>query len=180
MPMFAVLAGWTISDCITRLKGSPNRLAIQLAVAALLVWQTGVQVVSAESRFWFINPDPSVPATMGFIADHVMSDDRAVLMISNSNAVSTGAIALALSRKANRLPSEIGMYPLSTPAEPHFVHLSWAVRRLTPIQARYIRLFYGQDVLHQLQQIEARGSRGMLSTHAERAAARLQVPPFSA
>lgn len=83
-------------------------------------------------------------------------------------------------RKANRLPSEIGMYPLSTPAEPHFVHLSWAVRRLTPIQARYIRLFYGQDVLHQLQQIEARGSRGTLSTHAERAAARLQVPPFSA
>ena len=38
-------------------------------------------------------------------------------------------------RKANRLPHEIGMHPLHAPVEPHFVHLSWAVRRLTPIQA---------------------------------------------
>jgi 5-methylcytosine-specific restriction endonuclease McrA len=61
-------------------------------------------------------------------------------------------------RKANRLPGEIGMHPLSTPVEPHFVHLSWAVRRLTPIQARYIRLFYGAGVLHHLQAIEARSA----------------------
>ena len=57
-------------------------------------------------------------------------------------------------RKANRLPSEIGMYPLHAPLEPHFVHLSWAVRRLTPIQARYIRMFYGAGVLHQLEELE--------------------------
>src|ERR1043166_7290266 len=57
-------------------------------------------------------------------------------------------------RKGNRLPSEIGMVPLSQPVEPHFVHLSWAVRRLTPIQSRYIRTFYGADILHQLEQIE--------------------------
>jgi len=31
------------------------------------------------------------------------------------------------------------------------VHLSWAVRRLTPIQNRYIRLFYGADVLATLE-----------------------------
>jgi hypothetical protein len=27
------------------------------------------------------------------------------------------------------------------------VELIWAVRRVTPIQARYIRMFYGEDVL---------------------------------
>jgi 5-methylcytosine-specific restriction endonuclease McrA len=62
-------------------------------------------------------------------------------------------------RKGNRLPAEIGMYPLSNPVEPHFVHLSWAVRRLTPIQAKYIRMFYGATVLHQLEDLEHRGAR---------------------
>jgi hypothetical protein len=37
------------------------------------------------------------------------------------------------------------MHPHSAPHEPHFVHLSWAVRRLTTIQAKYIRLFYGES-----------------------------------
>jgi 5-methylcytosine-specific restriction endonuclease McrA len=59
-------------------------------------------------------------------------------------------------RKANRLPSEIGMHPLHAPVEPHFVHLSWAVRRLTPIQSRYIKVFYGEGTLHQLEELEAR------------------------
>lgn len=53
-------------------------------------------------------------------------------------------------RKGNRLPSECGMFPLHPPVEPHFVHLSWAVRRLTPIQAKYIGLFYGEDALRAL------------------------------
>ena len=53
-------------------------------------------------------------------------------------------------RKGNHLPEEIGMQPLSVPTEPHFVHLAWAVRRLTPIQSRYIRLFYGAGTLAQL------------------------------
>lgn len=57
-------------------------------------------------------------------------------------------------RKANRLPDEIGMHPLHAPVEPHFVHLSWAVRRLTPIQARYIRVFYGEATLRQLEELE--------------------------
>ena len=59
-------------------------------------------------------------------------------------------------RKGNRLPDEIGMHPAHAPFEPHFVHLSWAVRRLTPIQARYIRTFYGAGVLHQLEDLEHR------------------------
>ncbi|GAC1656354.1 MAG: HNH endonuclease [Gemmatimonadaceae bacterium] len=61
-------------------------------------------------------------------------------------------------RKGNRLPAELGMHPLSPPVEPHFVHLSWAVRRLTPTQARYIRLFYGEGVLHQLESLERQHS----------------------
>ena len=59
-------------------------------------------------------------------------------------------------RKANHLPAEIGMHPMHQPVEPHFVHLSWAVRRLTPIQSRYIKLFYGDEVLHQLEELEHR------------------------
>ncbi len=50
-------------------------------------------------------------------------------------------------RKGNRLPDECGMQPATPPHEPHFVHLAWAVRRLTPIQAKYIRMFYGRDAL---------------------------------
>lgn len=63
-------------------------------------------------------------------------------------------------RKSNRLPLEIGMIPLRAPTEPHFVHLSWAVRRLTPIQSRYIRMFYGADTLDQLASLGARSPRG--------------------
>ena len=48
------------------------------------------------------------------------------------------------------------MHPMTHPVEPHFVHLSWAVRRLTPTQARYIRLFYGAEVLHQIEELEGR------------------------
>src|SRR4051794_17871907 len=70
-------------------------------------------------------------------------------------------------RKANRLPSEIGMHPLTTPVEPHFVHLSWAVRRLTPIQATYIRLFYGAEVLHQIEDLEHRHPQEPKTLHAQ-------------
>jgi len=62
-------------------------------------------------------------------------------------------------KKANRMPAEIGMHPLHTPVEPHFVHLSWAVRRLTPIQAQYIRTFYGEDTLRELEKIEGTSLR---------------------
>ena len=50
-------------------------------------------------------------------------------------------------RKGNHLPEECGMHPATPPMEPHFVHLAWAVRRLTAIQAKYIRLFYGEEAL---------------------------------
>lgn len=54
-------------------------------------------------------------------------------------------------RKGNSLPHEVGMQPLTSPVEPHFVHLAWAVRRLTSVQSQYIRLFYGADVLETLE-----------------------------
>lgn len=56
-------------------------------------------------------------------------------------------------RKGNLLPEEVGMHPLRPPVEPHFVHLSWAVRRLTAIQSRYIRLFYGPQMLRTLERL---------------------------
>ena len=54
-------------------------------------------------------------------------------------------------RKGNRLPEECGLHLQSTPAEPHFVYLTWAVRRLTPTQEKYIRLFYGSEALTELR-----------------------------
>jgi 5-methylcytosine-specific restriction endonuclease McrA len=60
-------------------------------------------------------------------------------------------------RKANHLPDECGMHLAHPPKEPHFVHLSWAVRRLTPAQAKYIKMFYGSEVLHQIEALEHRG-----------------------
>ncbi len=42
------------------------------------------------------------------------------------------------------------MHSLHSPREPHSVHLSWAVRRLSAAQAKYIRLFYGEEALKAL------------------------------
>jgi 5-methylcytosine-specific restriction endonuclease McrA len=54
-------------------------------------------------------------------------------------------------KKGNRLPEECGFHLRSIPAEPHFVYLTWAVRRLTAAQEKYIRLFYGKAALTQLK-----------------------------
>jgi 5-methylcytosine-specific restriction endonuclease McrA len=54
-------------------------------------------------------------------------------------------------KKGNRLPLECGMRPLSEPREPNHVELVWAVRKITPIQAKYIRMFYGEEVLAALR-----------------------------
>ena len=50
-------------------------------------------------------------------------------------------------RKGNQLPSEAGLRLRSTPSEPNYVHLVWAVRSVTPPQAKYIKMFYGDDTL---------------------------------
>jgi 5-methylcytosine-specific restriction endonuclease McrA len=57
-------------------------------------------------------------------------------------------------RKGSHLPEEVGMHPAHPPHEPNYVELVWAVRRITPVQAKYIRMFYGADVLRALQSRE--------------------------
>ncbi|MGH7481478.1 MAG: HNH endonuclease [Longimicrobiales bacterium] len=53
-------------------------------------------------------------------------------------------------RKGDRLPAEAGMHPRHIPGEPNHVELVWAVRRVTDIQAKYIRMFYGEAALQAL------------------------------
>jgi 5-methylcytosine-specific restriction endonuclease McrA len=55
-------------------------------------------------------------------------------------------------RKASRTPAEAGMPLLAEPVEPNYVHLVWAVRSITQTQARYIRMFYGEEALQALQE----------------------------
>jgi 5-methylcytosine-specific restriction endonuclease McrA len=80
--------------------------------------------------------------------DHVVPISRGGL---NTWANVVTACSSCNTRKANHLLSESGMHLLRAPSEPHFVHLAWAVRRLTPTQARYIKLFYGGDVVRELR-----------------------------
>ena len=53
-------------------------------------------------------------------------------------------------RKGSHLPPEVGMHPMQQPLEPNYVELVWAVRRITAVQGKYIRMFYGEDVLRAL------------------------------
>ena len=54
-------------------------------------------------------------------------------------------------RKSNKTLAESGMVLHITPTEPHFVHLVWAVRRLTPLQRRYVEEFFGPSVVRALE-----------------------------
>jgi 5-methylcytosine-specific restriction endonuclease McrA len=55
------------------------------------------------------------------------------------------------SRKGNRLPTEVGMRLLTEPREPDHVRLVWAVRKVTPAQAKYVGMFYGDDAVKLLE-----------------------------
>lgn len=78
-----------------------------------------------------------------------------VVPVSRGGANDWGNVVAACSpcnnRKGNRLPREVGMRLLSLPAEPNHVELVWAVRRITAVQAKYISMFYGEDVLDALR-----------------------------
>ena len=50
-------------------------------------------------------------------------------------------------RKGGRMPREAGLRLRSEPTEPNYVHLVWVVRRVTSTQAKYIRMFYGEEAL---------------------------------
>jgi len=62
-------------------------------------------------------------------------------------------------RKGNQTPDEAHMHLRSEPAEPTGVELIWAVRRVTPTQARYIRMFYGESALQALSEGTSNGDR---------------------
>jgi 5-methylcytosine-specific restriction endonuclease McrA len=83
--------------------------------------------------------------------DHVVPISRGGLNVW-TNVVT--ACSACNTRKADHLVSECGM------------HLSWAVRRLTPTQARYIKLFYGSEVVRQLEAMERRHG-GVLPPEAQ-------------
>lgn len=79
--------------------------------------------------------------------DHVLPMSRGG---TNTWANVVAACSACNNRKGNRTPREVGMRLRCDPREPNYVELVWAVRRLTPIQAKWIRLFYGEDVLRAL------------------------------
>lgn len=54
------------------------------------------------------------------------------------------------SLKADKTLKESGMTLRSTPREPTFVELKWVVRRMTPIQRKYVTTFYGAAVARSL------------------------------
>ena len=57
-------------------------------------------------------------------------------------------------RKANHSLAESGFHLQHLPVEPNYVELVWAVRRITEVQAKYIAMFYGEDVLAALRRHE--------------------------
>lgn len=82
-----------------------------------------------------------------FTRDHLVPLSRGG---SNDWTNVVTACSTCNTRKGNRLVSECGMHLLTVPAEPQFVYLTWAVRKLTDVQTKYIRMFYGEDTLQQL------------------------------
>jgi 5-methylcytosine-specific restriction endonuclease McrA len=63
----------------------------------------------------------------------------------------TTACSPCNNRKGNHYPDECGMTVHSAPHEPNYVELVWAVRRVTDVQAKYIAMFYGPEVLEALR-----------------------------
>ncbi len=86
--------------------------------------------------------------------DHVLPTSRGG---ENSWENVVTACSPCNNRKGDRTPEEARMPLLGAPGEPNQVHLVWAVRRVTPPQARYIRLFYGEDALQAVRGQAAEG-----------------------
>ena len=99
--------------------------------------------------------------------DHVMPMSRGGAN-TWSNVVT--ACSGCNNRKASHLPEECGMHLLKHPHEPNYVELVWAVRRVTQVQAKYIAMFYGEDILEALRKHEheaehRHGHRGEAERH---------------
>ncbi|MBW3570184.1 MAG: HNH endonuclease [Gemmatimonadetes bacterium] len=79
--------------------------------------------------------------------DHVLPQSRfAPRAEANTWDNCVAACSTCNNRKADRTPAEAGMPLRLVPAEPHFVHLEWSVRRLTSLQRKYVVQFFGADV----------------------------------
>lgn len=76
-------------------------------------------------------------------------------------------------RKGGRLPNEAGLALLHAPTEPNYVHLVWVVRRVTDAQAKYIKMFYGEDALEAVSSRPVRGHRGAMEPLSPAEAAEL-------
>jgi 5-methylcytosine-specific restriction endonuclease McrA len=81
--------------------------------------------------------------------DHVQPQSRGGV---NSWANCVTACSPCNHRKGDRTPREVGLQLLRTPTEPRFVQLVWAVRRLTPLQRKYIEQFFGAEVVGVLEE----------------------------
>ncbi len=80
--------------------------------------------------------------------DHIIPSSRGG---ENSWENVVAACSPCNNRKGDRLPHEAGMALRTEPREPNYVHLVWAVRRVTAIQAKWIGMFYGQETVEALQ-----------------------------
>jgi 5-methylcytosine-specific restriction endonuclease McrA len=89
--------------------------------------------------------------------DHILPTSRGGLNLW-SNVVA--ACSPCNNRKGDRLPKEAGMRLLTDPSEPDYVQLAWAVRSVSPIQAKYIKMFYGEDALSAVVRRKARVAEG--------------------
>ncbi len=82
-----------------------------------------------------------------------------VLPVSRGGLNTWGNVVTACSpcnnQKGNQTPAEARMPLRTTPTEPNHVHLVWAVRRVTPQQARWIKMFYGNDALRILEGVRS-------------------------
>lgn len=79
--------------------------------------------------------------------DHVLPQSRfARRAEANTWDNCVTACSTCNNRKADRQPHEAGMTLRVTPSEPRFVHLEWSVRRLTPLQRKYVVQFFGTEV----------------------------------
>ncbi len=74
-----------------------------------------------------------------------------VLPISRGGGNSWTNVVTACStcnhRKGDRTPAEAGLRLAKRPAEPNHVRLVWAVRKVTPVQAKYVEMFFGKDAV---------------------------------
>jgi 5-methylcytosine-specific restriction endonuclease McrA len=78
--------------------------------------------------------------------EHIMPVSRGG---KNSWTNCTTACTTCNAQKSNKTPAEAGMKLRSTPVEPNMVQLRWEVRRMTPMQRKYITRFFGKRTVNQ-------------------------------